>query len=87
MAIAPAQIVNYTKLGTDKFYQQVETYLQWGEFDWHMDSTDKVGVTLSARKTTNIRGTVRVTYRIDGKITAKAKLAKVLYALGAIFSV
>jgi hypothetical protein len=93
MTIAPAQIVNYTLLDLHKFYSQVETYLQWGEFDWYMNCAHTTGklnrhvaneCCLSARQTRTITGAIRTTYRIDGRIFAKRNIGQELYDRGAV---
>ena len=94
MSVAPAQIVNYTLLDLGKFYCQVETYLQWGEFDWYMNCADTVGklirhsdkneCCLSVRQTRTVRGAIRNTYRIDGKLVAKVNIGQILYDMGAV---
>ncbi len=93
VTIAPAQIVNYNLLNLSKFYDQVETYLQWGEFNWYMNCTRTTGrlnrhtaneCCLSARQTRTIAGAIRTTYRIDGRIVAKRNIGQELYDRGAV---
>ena len=93
MTMAPAQIVNYTLHGLGSFYDEVEKYLQWGEFDWYMNCANTLGrkisstanqCCLSVRQTVTVKGAIRNTYRIDGKIVAKRNIGQILYDMGAV---